>query len=520
MKADSRKWFALAIVCVAQFMVILDVSIVNVALPSIQRGLHFSEENLLWVLNAYALIFGGFLMLGGRVADKMGRRRVFVVGVILFSVASLFCGLATSTGWLVTARAVQGLGAAILSPAALSILTVTFHEGPERNKALSIWGAIAGAGGAFGVLLGGILTQEFGWRWIFYVNVPIGSLVVLSSFFILTPSLSEDERRGFDIPGALTLTAGLVLMGFALVKSTSWGWASVNTIGTMAAAILLLAVFVVIEHRTTFPLVPLTIFTNRSLSVSNLVSLALGASIFSMFYFLSLYMQDVLGYSALRTGIGYLAIASAIIIAAGAARGTRGQSRCSKRHDGRNGAGIRGTGLFHADIAARNVSRHLASGLLAGRRRAWAFLRPSDHWRHEWGRLRPGGGCVRTHNDDPTNRGSPWGGGSLDNRNFGNNEICNFARPGASGSNCRTEPRLFHRVLVWRNVCRSRRGHSVLWHERSPCQRRHREPVRGRHRRTCINETGSSLGQHHGPLGQPETTGIAASCPGHLITSQ
>jgi EmrB/QacA subfamily drug resistance transporter len=320
MKADSRKWFALAIVCVAQFMVILDVSIVNVALPSIQRGLHFSEENLLWVLNAYALIFGGFLMLGGRVADKMGRRRVFVVGVILFSVASLFCGLATSTGWLVTARAVQGLGAAILSPAALSILTVTFHEGPERNKALSIWGAIAGAGGAFGVLLGGILTQEFGWRWIFYVNVPIGSLVVLSSFFILTPSLSEDERRGFDIPGALTLTAGLVLMGFALVKSTSWGWASVNTIGTMAAAILLLAVFVVIEHRTTFPLVPLTIFTNRSLSVSNLVSLALGASIFSMFYFLSLYMQDVLGYSALRTGIGYLAIASAIIIAAGAAQ--------------------------------------------------------------------------------------------------------------------------------------------------------------------------------------------------------
>ncbi len=320
MTADSRKWFALAIVCVAQFMVILDVSIVNVALPSIQRGLHFSEENLLWVLNAYALIFGGFLMLGGRVADKLGRRRVFVVGVILFSVASLFCGLATSTGWLVTARAVQGLGAAILSPAALSILTVTFREGPERNKALSIWGAIAGAGGAFGVLLGGILTQEFGWRWIFYVNVPIGSLVVLSSFFILAPSLSEDERRGFDIPGALTLTAGLVLIGFALVKSTSWGWASANTVGTMAVAIVLLAVFVVIEHRTTFPLVPLTIFANRSLSVSNLVSLALGASIFSMFYFLSLYMQDVLGYSALRTGIGYLAIASAIIIAAGAAQ--------------------------------------------------------------------------------------------------------------------------------------------------------------------------------------------------------
>jgi EmrB/QacA subfamily drug resistance transporter len=320
MKAESRRWYALAIICVAQFMVILDVSIVNVALPSIQRGLHFSEVNLLWVLNAYALFFGGFLMLGGRVADKLGRRRVFVAGVVLFTVASLFCGLATSTGWLVTARAVQGLGAAILSPAALSILTVTFDEGSERNKALSIWGAIAGAGGAFGVLLGGVLTQEFGWQWIFYVNVPIGSLVVLAGLSILAPSLSEDERKGFDIPGALTLTAGLVLMVFALVKSTSWGWASANTTGTLAVSILLLVVFIVIERRTEFPLVPLSIFSNRSLSVSNLVSLALGASVFSMFYFLSLYMQEVLGYSALKTGIGYLAIAGAIIIAAGAAQ--------------------------------------------------------------------------------------------------------------------------------------------------------------------------------------------------------
>jgi EmrB/QacA subfamily drug resistance transporter len=320
MTTESRKWFALAIICVAQFMVILDVSIVNVALPSIQRGLHFSEQNLLWVLNAYALFFGGFLMLGGRVADKLGRRRVFVTGVMLFSVASLFCGLASSSGWLVAARAVQGLGAAILSPAALSILTVTFKEGAERNKALSIWGAIAGAGGAFGVLLGGILTQEVGWQWIFYVNVPIGSLVVLASFFILAPSLSEDERRGFDIPGAIALTTSLVLMVFALVKSTSWGWASTRTIGTLAVSIILLGAFILIERRTTSPLVPLSIFGNRSLSVSNVVSLALGASIFSMFYFLSLYMQEVLGYSALRTGIGYLTIASAIIIAAGAAQ--------------------------------------------------------------------------------------------------------------------------------------------------------------------------------------------------------
>ncbi len=320
MTADRRKWLALAVICVAQFMVILDVSIVNVALPSIQRGLHFSEQNLLWVLNAYALMFGGFLMLGGRVADKLGRRRVFMTGVIVFTTASLFCGLATSSGWLITARAVQGLGAAILSPAALSILTVTFEEGRERNTALSIWGAIAGAGGAFGVLLGGILTQEFGWQWIFYVNVPIGSVVVVASLFILTPSLAEDEDRGFDIPGAVTLTAGLVLMVFALVKSTSWGWASAKTLGTLAVAFVLIALFVVIERRTKSALVPLSIFRNRSLTVSNMVSLALGASIFSMFYFLSLYMQEVLGYSALKTGIGYLAIAISIIVAAGAAQ--------------------------------------------------------------------------------------------------------------------------------------------------------------------------------------------------------
>ena len=231
LRDESRKWLALGFLCVAQFMVILDVSIVNVALPSIQRGLHFSEQNLLWVLNAYALMFGGFLMLGGRIADKLGRRRVFMTGVTLFTIASLFCGLATSTGWLITARAVQGLGAAILSPAALSILTVTFAEGPERNKALSIWGAIAGAGGAFGVLLGGILTQEVGWQWIFYVNVPIGALVVLGSTFALEHSLAQEERKGFDIPGAITLTAGLVLMVLGLVKSIDWGWTSVRTIG-------------------------------------------------------------------------------------------------------------------------------------------------------------------------------------------------------------------------------------------------------------------------------------------------
>ncbi len=320
MTSDSRKWFALAVICVAQFMVILDVSIVNVALPSIQRGLHFSEQNLLWVLNAYALFFGGFLMLGGRVADKLGRRRVFVTGVIVFTTASLFCGLATSSGWLVTARAVQGLGAALLSPAALSILTVTFAEGRERNTALSIWGAIAGAGGAFGVLLGGILTQEFGWQWIFYVNVPIGSVVVLASFFFLTHSLAEDENRGFDFPGAITLTAGLGVDGVCTWSRARAGAGALPRPWGPGGISVLIALFVVLERRTKSALVPMSIFGNRSLSVSNLVSLALGAAIFSMFYFLSLYMQQVLGYSALKTGVGYLAIAGAIIVAAGAAQ--------------------------------------------------------------------------------------------------------------------------------------------------------------------------------------------------------
>jgi EmrB/QacA subfamily drug resistance transporter len=320
LETASRKWIALIFLCAAQFMVVLDVSIVNVALPSIKEGLHFSEQNLLWVLNAYTLVFGGFLMLGGRVADRLGRRRVFMVGVALFSTASLFCGLATSSGWLVFARAIQGLGAAIASPAALSILTVTFDEGRDRNRALSIWGAIAGAGGAFGVLLGGILTQEVGWSWIFFVNVPIGALVILGSPFVIAPSLPGDQETGFDVPGATTLTGSLILLVLALVNSTTWGWASAKTIGVLVTSGVLMVAFLMIERTTKAPLVPLSIFRNRSLSVSNVVSLILGASIFSMFYFLSLYMRQVLGYSALRTGVGYLSIAGVIIVAAGAAQ--------------------------------------------------------------------------------------------------------------------------------------------------------------------------------------------------------
>jgi EmrB/QacA subfamily drug resistance transporter len=324
-RAGQRKWLALVLLGAVQFMVVLDVSIVNVALPSIQRALHFSEQNLLWVLNAYTLFFGGFLMLGGRVADKLGRRRVFIFGVTLFSVASLMCGLATSSSWIVVTRALQGLGAAIASPAALSILTVTFSEGRERNTALGIWGAIAGAGAAFGVLLGGILTQEVGWSWIFYVNVPIGAAVILASPFVLAPALPEGQQRGFDVPGAVTVTSSLVLLVFGLVKSTSWGWASPGTVSVLVASAVLMLLFVIIERRTSAPLVPLSIFRNRSLTVSNVVALVLGASIFSMFYFLSLYMQQVLRYSALKTGVGYLSVALAIIVASGIAQNLVGK---------------------------------------------------------------------------------------------------------------------------------------------------------------------------------------------------
>ena len=269
--ADPRRWRALILLCAAQFMVVLDASIVNVALPSIKTALHFSEGSLPWVVNAYTLTFGGFLLLGGRAADLLGRRRVFMVGLAVFSAASLAGGLAQSEAWLIVARGIQGLGAAILSPATLSIITTTFTEGPERNKALGIWGALAGAGAAAGVLLGGVLTTGLGWRWVLFVNVPIGVLAIA-----LVPLL-------------------------------------------LAASAALIAAFVLIESRTRSPLMPLRIFRNRSVASADAVGLLVGAALLSMFFFLSLYLQQVLHYSALRTGVSYLPLAVGIIIAAGLA---------------------------------------------------------------------------------------------------------------------------------------------------------------------------------------------------------
>jgi EmrB/QacA subfamily drug resistance transporter len=315
-QTQDRKWIALLLLCMTQFMVVLDIAIVNVALPTIKDALNFGETSLSWVINAYTLTFGGLLMLGGRSADLLGRRRMFLGGLALFSGASLVCGLSTSETMLIAARAVQGIGAAIISPAALSILTTTFEEGAERNKALGIWGAVAGTGGAAGVLLGGILTDQLNWSWIFYINVPVGLLVIALGPRILRESRVEAGTKAFDFLGAALVTGGLSLLVYALVQTVDHSWTAPLTIAEFAGAAVLLAGFLATEARAHQPLMPLRLFRNRSLSGANVVGLMLGASIFSMFFLLTLYMQQVLGYSALKTGVGYLLVSGVIIVSA------------------------------------------------------------------------------------------------------------------------------------------------------------------------------------------------------------
>jgi EmrB/QacA subfamily drug resistance transporter len=314
---DPRRWQALSLVCVAFFMTVLDVSIVNVALPSIGESLHFSETGLQWVITAYAITFGGFLLLGGRAGDILGRKRMFLVGVAIFSVASLVCGLAESTGVLVAARAVQGFGAAIVSPATLSIITTTFEEGPERNKALGIWGAMGGSGAAAGVLFGGILVKYLGWEWIFFVNVPVGALVLALTPPVVRESRAPDVGRNFDVIGASSVTGGLALLVYAISKAPIDGWSDSTTIILLIAAAALIVFFVLWETRVANPLMPLSIFRIRTLAGANVVGLLLGASIFADFYLLTLYVQNVLGYSALKTGITFLATAGTTVLWAG-----------------------------------------------------------------------------------------------------------------------------------------------------------------------------------------------------------
>ncbi len=318
--AVGNRWLILVIACLAQFMVVLDATIVNVALPSIQRGLHFSTANLAWVINAYTLVFGGFLMLGGRAADLLGRRRLFLAGVALFSLASLLNGLSSSSAMLIGGRGLQGLGGALVSPAALSIITTTFTEPGERTRALGVWSAIAASGTAVGLLLGGALTSLASWQWIFFVNVPVGFVAVLLALRFVPESRADLGHRSFDLTGAVTVTAGLVAIVFGIIKAQAWGWGSGRTLGVLLAGVVLLVAFLRIERRSPAPLMRPSIFRVRSLAVGDAVMLLVASGLFGMFFFVSLYVQDVLGFSALHAGLAFLPVTGGIMLGAGVAQ--------------------------------------------------------------------------------------------------------------------------------------------------------------------------------------------------------
>ncbi len=318
--SPTSPWLAVAVLCVAEFMIVLDATIVNVALPSIQRGLRFSPSSLQWVINMYTLAFGGFMLLGGRAGDLIGRKVVFGAGIVVFTGASLFNGLAQSSGMLIAGRGLQGLGAALLAPAVLSIITTTFSDTSERAKAMAIWSAIAASGGAIGLLLGGAVTDLASWRWIFFVNVPVGVALAVATVSLVPNSRSELGHRTFDLPGTATVTAGLIVLVFGIVKSNTYGWGSPRTIGLLALGVVLLAAFLAIERRSPAPLMRLSIFRVRTLAVADLTLLLLSAAVFGTFFFVSLYLQQVLGYRPLSAGAAFLPFSAGIVTGAQIAR--------------------------------------------------------------------------------------------------------------------------------------------------------------------------------------------------------
>jgi EmrB/QacA subfamily drug resistance transporter len=318
-KNATNPWVVLVLICFAQFMVILDATIVNVALPSIQSDLNLSEGNLQWIVNAYTLVFGGFLLLGGRMGDLLGRKRLFLAGLVIFTGASLFDGLANSEGVLIAARSLQGLGAALISPAALSIIAITFKEGSERAKALGVWAAIAIGGSAVGLVLGGVLTQYFSWPWIFFVNVPVGIVTFVLSSRLIPESRDEQVERNYDIAGAITVTGGLMALVYAIVDAQQAGWGSVKTLGFFALAAAMLVAFVMIELRAKAPLVRLSIFRIRSLLTANIAMFLAMSGMFAMFFFNTLYIQRVLGFGPLKAGIAFLPFSAGIMVSAGLA---------------------------------------------------------------------------------------------------------------------------------------------------------------------------------------------------------
>ncbi len=366
----------LFLACLAQFMVILDVSVVNVALPAIRGGLHFSEVDLQWVVNAYTVTFAGFLLLGGRAADLLGRRRVFVAGLLLFALASLAGGIANSQAVLIAARAAQGLGGAVIAPASLSILTTTFAEGPERNRAVGIWGAMGGAGGAAGVLLGGVLTDALSWRWILFINVPIGILAAIAAQRLIAESRATNRARHFDIAGALAATVGLTLLVLGIVRTDVTGWSSGPTLALILGGIALLGAFLFIEGRIArSPLMPLRIFTSRQLSAANLAVLAVGAASFGMWFFVSLYLQQVLGYSPIRAGLAFLPMTLCIV--AGSTIASRSVARVGAKPLLVFGMAVMTIGLaLFTQISTHGAyaTEVLAPGLLVGVGIGFAFV--------------------------------------------------------------------------------------------------------------------------------------------------
>ena len=357
-----HKWQALVLVCLAYFMTTLDVSIVTVALPSITRSLHFSPTDLQWVLTAYAVTFGGLLLLGGRAGDLFGRRLMLMSGLAIFVAASLACGLANGSAMLITARAFQGVGAALISPATLAIITTTFDEGAERNRALGVWGAMGGAGAAAGVLFGGLLTKYAGWEWIFFVNVPVGVLLFVAAPFRVAESRAPLESRQRDLPGGVMVTAGIALLVFTISRAPTVGWGSGETIGLLVGAVVLLIAFVLWETRVSAPLVPLSVFKIRSVSSANVVAILLGASVFANFFLLTLYAQDVLGFSALRTGMTFFATAGTMVLVAGFAQAAT--TRFGARPVLTAGmAFLTGGMIWYAQIPVRG---HFVNNLLGG----------------------------------------------------------------------------------------------------------------------------------------------------------
>jgi EmrB/QacA subfamily drug resistance transporter len=311
---DPRRWLALAVIVTAQFMVVLDVAIVNVALPSIKTDLHFSESSLQWVISAYAIFFGGLLLLGGRLGDLLGRRRIFIAGLALFTASSLLCGVSWSENSLIAFRAIQGMGGALMAPAALSILITTFSEGRERNMALGVWGAASGSGGAAGVLVGGILTSYLSWSWVFFINVPVGAAVIAVTPWLLRESRSTLSHRHFDVLGATSVTASLMILVYALTRTAQTGWSDGLTLTLLGASAVLMAAFIAIEMRSPAPLLPLRIFRLRTLAAANVIAVLVGTVVFSQFFLLTLYMQQVLHYTAIQTGVAFVTTTLAIIV--------------------------------------------------------------------------------------------------------------------------------------------------------------------------------------------------------------